>query len=328
MKRILSVVVLGALMVPGFSGALAAEARIDDFNFECRAPDGKRLKPKHGDIDGVFFVDLPAQRQECLDSVDRRIAWCRDNTVFTSNTLNNKYPDCLPIFEEQAQSCVAFFRDERRKCDGGGGSSGKEQAAGSALEGVGTRGLKSSGDRYVCVESGDSSATHTWKGRCAGGVPVGEGAIEIGKARHSVSFVEGRLNGHAVLRFAKGDVQEGPFVDGKRNGRWVMRFANGDVQEGPFVDGKRNGRWVERFADGDVEEGPYVDGKRNGRWVLRWPGLGAVLEGPFVDGKENGRWVTRWGDGEVTEGSYVDGKKTGRWRTTRPDGTTAQENNY
>ena len=120
MKRILSVGLLCILMVPG---AQAAEARIGDFKFECRTQDGKRLKPKHGDIDGAYFIDLPGQRDACLATVDRKIAWCHENTVFTSNTENREQAGCLPIFEAQAQQCVAFFRHERHKCDAGGAGS-------------------------------------------------------------------------------------------------------------------------------------------------------------------------------------------------------------
>ena len=120
MKRILSVVLLGLLVAPTvFSGAQAAEVRIGEFRFVCQALDGKRLKPKFGDIAGVIFIDLPAQRESCRDAVDRKIAWCRENTVFASNTLNREHAGCLPVFEKQARDCVAFFQRERVKCDAG-----------------------------------------------------------------------------------------------------------------------------------------------------------------------------------------------------------------
>ena len=35
------------------------------------------------------------------------------------------------------------------------------------------------------------------------------------------------------------------------NGNWIIRFASGEVQEGPIVDGEQNGNWVIRFADGN-----------------------------------------------------------------------------
>ena len=123
------------VMAPaGSSPAQAAEARIGDFRFECRTPDGKRLKPKHGDINGAFFVDLPAQRDACLDTVDRMMAWCRDNTVFNSNTMNDEYSACLPIFQSQAEACAAFFRNERPKCDAGGTGQASLGETGAALD--------------------------------------------------------------------------------------------------------------------------------------------------------------------------------------------------
>ena len=286
MNRILSVVLLGVLTSPAFfSGAMAAEANIGDFPFECRTPDGKRLKPKYGDIEGVFYTDVPAQREACRATVQRLIAQCAENTRFRSNTQDRKYPGCREVFEEQARECAAFFRREMAKCDGGGGAGAgatggavDTPGAGAVLEGKGNWGLKETGgDSYVCVDSGDSSATLTWAGQCAGGVPTGKG----------------------VVRLPRGAVHEGPFVDGKLAGRWVMRYADGAVEEGPFVDGKRNGRWVLRFANGDVSEGQNVDGKQIGRWVVRFA------------------------DGIVGRGSYDDdNKQSGRWHFTRPDGST------
>ena len=44
--------VLAPLLVP--SNAVAADARIRSFEFSCVTPDGQTLKPKFGDIDGVF----------------------------------------------------------------------------------------------------------------------------------------------------------------------------------------------------------------------------------------------------------------------------------
>ena len=274
MKRILSAMIFGVLLSPGFSVVHAAEARILDFEFVCNTPDGKKLKPKHGDIDGGYFIDLPAQRDQCRDSVDRKIAWCYENTVFTSNTLNQEYAECLPVFEKQAKECAAFFRREKVKCDGGGDSAQQQDAeqdsASGRLEGTGNWGLKEVDNGYVCTESGDSLAEFTWAGRCAGGKPTGQGALRNSKGLDSStgSFDDGIAAGHWVLRFADGHVEEGTFVDDKRNGRWVLRYADGTVAEGPYVDGKRNGRWFWRYPDGHVEEGPFVDGKRNGRWNI------------------------------------------------------------
>ena len=43
-----------------WSGAEAAEARITRFVFGCETPEGRKLKPKFGNIGGVFYTDLPA----------------------------------------------------------------------------------------------------------------------------------------------------------------------------------------------------------------------------------------------------------------------------
>ena len=97
----------------------AAEARIGNFEFGCEAPDGERLKPKLGDVEGVFYTDLPAQQEQCRETIKRKIALCRENTGFVSNTKNWEYAACLPIFEEQARACAAFFQAEGAKCAAG-----------------------------------------------------------------------------------------------------------------------------------------------------------------------------------------------------------------
>ena len=119
-----------------FSPAQAAEARIEDFRFECRTPDGKRLKPKSGDVEGAYFTDLPGQRDACLAAVDRKIALCRENTSFISNTQDREYAGCLPVFQSQAQGCVAFFQAERAKCNAGG-TGAAAPGGGSGLAGMG-----------------------------------------------------------------------------------------------------------------------------------------------------------------------------------------------
>ena len=312
MKRILPVVVLGVLM--GSASIAVSEepesAKIEGPGpFTCHSPDGEMLEPKYAIIEGAYFNNLPADREDCYAAVDRGIALCEENTRFEAEHDNQKYAGCLPIFEKRARECADSFREQRYKCDAGGAAGAADAAAregggdpgeaAGALEGEGNWGLKSAGDSYVCTESGDSSATWTWAGRCAGGIPTGKG----------------------IVQFDDGRVFEGPFVDGKPNGRWVVRYPNGRVAEGPYVDGKQNGRWVWRYPDGLVAEGPYVDGKKNGNWLIRWPN-GRVEEGPYVDGKKNGRWVWRYPDGRVVEGPYVDGKPNGRWVERHPDGST------
>ena len=69
-------------------------------------------------------------------------------------------------------------------------------------------------------------------------------------------------------------------MNGKKQGRWVLRYAEGDVHEGPYetasgtasgscamwtgastdVDGKMHGQWKRTR--------PYLGGKRHGRWTF------------------------------------------------------------
>ena len=78
------------------------------------------LKPKFGDIDGVYYTDVAGDREACHQAVKNKIALCRQNVGFEVNTKDRQYPGCLPIFEEQARSCVDHFRSEAYKCDGSG----------------------------------------------------------------------------------------------------------------------------------------------------------------------------------------------------------------
>ena len=107
--------------------------------------------------------------------------------------------------------------------------------------------------------------TVTWTGNCADGLANGAG--------------EGIWNYKAAKR-----VDKGPYVDGKKNGHWIIRWTDGRVDEGPYVDGKRNGRWTQRTGDGSVEEGPYVDGEKNGRWTQR-TGDGLLCTKSWVNGE-------------------------------------------
>ncbi|MDE0702864.1 MAG: SH3 domain-containing protein [Rhodospirillaceae bacterium] len=90
-----------ALLVPGTVGA-------------------KELKPKFGDIDGVYYTDVAENREACRQAVQRKIYLCSQNTGFVSNTEDRKYPGCLPIFRRQAGACADHFRSEAYKCRGSG----------------------------------------------------------------------------------------------------------------------------------------------------------------------------------------------------------------
>ena len=80
------------------------------------AAGGSELKPKLGDIGGIFYAEVSGDREACRQAIRNKIALCRQNTSFASNTENRKYPGCLPIFEQQAETCVAHFRRQTGKC--------------------------------------------------------------------------------------------------------------------------------------------------------------------------------------------------------------------
>ena len=80
------------------------------------AADGKELKPKFGDIGGVFYTQASENREACRQAIKKKIGPCGQNTSFVSKTLDRKYPGCLPIFRQQAEICVAHFRVHEVSC--------------------------------------------------------------------------------------------------------------------------------------------------------------------------------------------------------------------
>ena len=130
-----------------------------------------------------------------------------------------------------------------------------------------------SGDNHAFAqcwqELADNPGCYAYRSRYRSGDSVrGTGACRGGRLERGTVTLEGD----------RGGVAEGPVVDGKANGHWVLRSASGDVWEGPYVDGERNGHWVLRSANGGVWEGPVVDGKQHGRWVGRANGGCSMIE--------------------------------------------------
>ena len=72
----------------------------------------KKLKPKFGDIGGVYYTEVSQDREACQQAIRNKIVLCRQNTSFVSNTEDRKYPGCLPIFRQQAGVSVDHFRSE------------------------------------------------------------------------------------------------------------------------------------------------------------------------------------------------------------------------
>ena len=93
---------------------------IKSFQFACEMPGGRVLKPKFGDIAGATYADLPAQRQQCLETIDHKIALCLENTDLGLEAEDQDLVACRPALERQARACVSHFEHERSKCGIGG----------------------------------------------------------------------------------------------------------------------------------------------------------------------------------------------------------------
>ena len=304
----------------------------------------KELKPKFGDIGGVYYTEVSQDREACRQAIRNKIALCRQNTSFVSNTEDRKYPGCLPIFRQQAGVCADHFRSEAHKCQGAG-SVRIADFTGFACTVTAT-----------VVEEGDEPERREPEGgtgarepaqqdrrpaaslspKCAG---MGKGATcwqELADKPGCYFFdsfneppetntwsgacAGGVAVGRGTLRWKSSRLSAddtGTLVRGKRHGEWVLRFPDGHVSEGPYADGKRHGKWVSRRADGAVSEGPYTNGKRHGRWVTRHPD-GGLSEGSYVNGERHGSFVIRFASGRcVSErydhGTFVEGSFK-KWR--------------
>ena len=317
----------------GFSAAWAAEARIEGFEFECRAPDGKRLKPKFGDVDGTFFTDLPNQREDCIATVDRAIVECGMNTSFISNTRDREYAGCLPVFERQAKLCAAHFRDERPKCDAGGTGAATPEAGGAAggdrpaetaapRDEALTRAQRIRVQRGLTVlgfEAGPAdgmfgrrtrSAIREWqqaKGLEATGYLTADEAEALAAAGAATpeAAVAGGVPGPLCSDVAEGDCWS---EVSNRPGCYIWLRNPGLSWSGECVDGKASGGGRVELPGGTVAEGQISAGMLEGRWVVRFAD-GDVEEGPFVAGQREGRWVVRKADGSTYEAKFRNGEQ-------------------
>ena len=178
------IALFAGLAVAAFSfvASEAAEVQIGDFVFGCETSDGQVRKPQFGDMNGVFYTDIRGQEKACEDAVKRMIANCHQHTRFLRPADNRKYPECLPVFQEQANECAAFFRQEIAKCSGNAG--GMESTA--TTQGVLTF---SNGNRY--------------EGEIRNGKPHGRGVIFTqGETHFLVETKDGKPHGRTVYWWA------------------------------------------------------------------------------------------------------------------------------
>ena len=206
MRKPIALCAAFAVAAFSFVASEAQEVRIGDFVFGCKTSDGQVRKPQFGDMNGVFYTDIRGQEKACRDAVKRMIANCHQHTRFLRPADNRQYPECLPVFQEQANECAAFFREEIARCSGDGAAA--ESAA--TTHGVFTmpEGHKFPGWRY--------------EGPMRDGKPHGRGTFGTrdGHMQGEAEFRDGILHGRAV-RTSKGS--SGEWV------RWTTDFRNGKI---------------------------------------------------------------------------------------------------
>ncbi len=250
------------------------------------AASAKELKPKFGDVDGVYYTDVAENREACRQAVQRKIYLCSQNTSFVSNTLDRKYPGCLPIFRDQSRGCADHFRSEAYKCQGSGPVRIADftgfacTVTKTVVEEGGEPERGTGAGREQQPQTRGSAASPSPK--CAA---VGKGAKcwqEIANRRGCYIFVSSY---HPSLKPPT----------------WSGACAGG------IAVGRGTEVWISHGASNEYT-GTLVRGKRHGRWVVRWPRDGAAMEGRYLDGKRHGRWVGRWPDGTCSSDTWSHGK--------------------
>ncbi|MDD9991694.1 MAG: SH3 domain-containing protein [Rhodospirillales bacterium] len=348
---------LAALML--WSGAEAAEAEIRSFSFDCETPDGRIVKPLHGDIEGDTYTDLPAQRAQCLGTIDRKIALCWENTRFATEAENRELADCLPRFRDQARACVGHFSFERAKC-GTEDPLPVEDAAGEQEDEVTLETTLEGRHRVKPVD-------RLMSAREAANIRTGPspdydivGTVLPGDELH----VTGEVRGRDWLRVAyprSGDesyvygpllrlvaerprstpsTRAAPAVETSASRQpsgpsWslaenqpceVWNYGNRDYEpltwSGTCTDGKASGsgRLVFRSGEG-VYDGAMRDGRMHGRGTLDWAN-GFRYEGELRDGKQHGQGTLIQASGDRYVGGWRSGRPHGQGTYTQADGTT------
>lgn len=321
MKQILFGLLFGILMIPAiFSGAMAEEpesAKIEGPGpFTCHGPNGEFLEPKYAIIEGAYFNNLPADREDCYATIDRGIALCEENTRFEAEHDNQNYAGCLPIFEKRARECAESFREQRYKCDVGSVASGGDGGSGPGGESTNAQAAEDalglSGEQRLQIQ--EILAAEGFDPGGAGGAfgPRTRAAIREWQAAAGAQAT-GYLTEQQTRALLEGEAEADESASGagalEGKGNWGLksedRVSYTCTESG---DSSAVVTWAGRCVGG-VPDGEGV--ARNAEFEA---------SGSIAEGKAVGRWVQRIADGRVEVGSYVDGKKNGRWETTYPDG--------
>ena len=324
------------------------------------AASAEELKPKFGDIGGVYYTDVAGNREACRQAIKNKIALCRQNTNFESNTKNREYAGCLPVFRQQAESCAVHFRHQMSKCDLSGAARITDfigfscEVTKTVVEEGGGPDISPLDERMKARTGSNLRAGPGTNHRVVGSLRTGEEVRVTGRAGDwlriaapggGTAFVHGSLLAALAEQRQKPQPQRGspaagpsPKCAGMGEGAacW-LEFANKPgchiflTSYNPEATLTWSGACAGGVAVGRGTVGwnnsPY-SGEDTGTLVRgkqhgRWVERspdGVVTEGPYVDGKQHGRWVMRLPSGSVAEGPYVDGKRHGRWILRFTDG--------
>ena len=347
---------LAALML--WSGAEAAETEIRSFSFDCETPDGRIVKPLHGDIEGDTYADLPAQRAQCLGTIDRKIALCWENIRFATEAENQEFADCLPRFRDMARACVGHFSFERSKC----GAEDSFPADDAAIEQEDDVLLETALEGHIRVKPVD----RLMSAREAANIRTGPspdydivGTLMPGDELH----VTGEVRGRDWFRVAYPESGDEAYIYGpllilvaERSGSTPNPSTTPEAEtpeaetpeaETPASPQPSGPSWsiaenqaceVWNYGNRNYEpltwSGSCTDGKASGSGRLVFLRGEGVYDGTMQDGKMHGQGVLEWANGFRYEGELRDGKQhghgtltqvngaryVGAWRNGRPNG--------
>ena len=279
----------------------------------------KELKPKFGDIGGVYYTDVSDNREACRQAIKNKIALCRQNTSFVSNTEDRKYPGCLPIFRQQAGACVAHFRRQTSKCEVHGSAriddfTGFRCTVTATVVEEGDEPERGTG-AVPGVEPEDGQAPQS-RGSAAGPSPKCAGMQEGAACWHKLPDPPNCYFWYPYFNPKFRWSWSGGCPGGLAEGRGTLAATGIKVPfkgTGSMIKGKKHGQWVDSNARGTVGKGPYVNGRRHGRWVTRWPD-GTVADLPYANGNMHGETTWRWPNGRVSKTTHENGREVDKRR--------------
>jgi hypothetical protein len=147
------------------------------------------------------------------------------------------------------------------------------------------------------------------------------GTVTFPSGEYTGALKDNLAEGQGVYRYSSGIVVEGTFVAGRVNGEATMRYTDGSKYVGPLS--RRNepqGKGRKTYANGGIYEGEFVDGLEQGQGTMTSPD-GGSYQGAFLAGDFNGEGEMHYADGGTYVGGFRAGKRQGHGTLHSADGT-------